>query len=152
MASTEPTWRLVLDAARHLGAGGRSFTREALLREVRRMDPDRGDGTIGPTLQGITANASGGPRSPSGTPLRRVERGVYCLAGEAQEPAGPRVLAAGHSNIAFPELTPVYAHHDDEARSRHGPGFGGLRQDQAPGRSAGPRPVHVATVPRAATG
>src|SRR3954463_4048768 len=90
MASTEPTWRLVLDAARRLGGGGRSFTREALLHEVRRMDPDRGDGTIGPTLQGMTANASGGPLSPCGTPLRRVERGVYRLANEVQEAAATK--------------------------------------------------------------
>jgi hypothetical protein len=66
MASGEPTWRLVLDAALRLGAGGRSFTREALLREVKRMDPDRGDATIGPTLQGMTANASGGPLALAG--------------------------------------------------------------------------------------
>src|SRR4051812_8691259 len=98
MASMEPTWRLVLDAARRLGAGGRSFTREALLRKVQRMDPDRGDGTIGPTLQGMTANASGGPPSSCGTPLRRVERGVYRLADAAQEGAAsmppPRDAAA----------------------------------------------------------
>jgi hypothetical protein len=98
MASTEPTWRLVLDAARRLGSGGRSFTREALLREVQRMDPGRGDGTIGPTLQGMTVNASGGPPSPCGTPLRRVERGVYRLVDPAREP--------GTSTPSPPRVTP----------------------------------------------
>jgi hypothetical protein len=98
MASTDPTWRLVLDAARRLGSGGRSFTREALLREVQRMDRDRGDGTIGPTLQGMTVNASDGPPSPCGTPLRRVERGVYRLSADAREPAT--------STPSLPPVTP----------------------------------------------
>ncbi|WP_198950146.1 DUF6884 domain-containing protein [Kineosporia sp. A_224] len=79
MAAHLPTWQLVLDAAHRLGSGGRTFTRDALVREVHRLDPARGDSTIGPVIQGMTVNATGGPKSPGGTPLHRVDRGLYRL-------------------------------------------------------------------------
>jgi hypothetical protein len=46
----------------------------------------------------MTVNASGGPPSPCGTPLRRVERGVYRLADKAREPA--------RSTPSLPPVTP----------------------------------------------
>ena len=81
--SVEPTWRLVLAAAQALGAAGASFTREALIRQVQRADPGRDPGSIGPVIQGMTVNATGGPSSECGTPLRRLGRGLYCLEDSA---------------------------------------------------------------------
>jgi hypothetical protein len=70
-------WELVLEAAESLTTRGLvEFTRAQLLDEVRRRDASRRPESLGPVIQGMTANASGGPPSPCGTPLVRVG-GVY---------------------------------------------------------------------------
>jgi hypothetical protein len=74
------TWELVLEAARALTTRGMAeFSRASLLDEVRRLDPRRRPDSIGPVIQGMTVNATGGPVSPCGTPLRRVSHGVYTV-------------------------------------------------------------------------
>lgn len=87
--SGEPTWRLVLLAAQRLDAVADEFRMQDLVAEVQRMDPGRGRGSIQPVIQGMTANAGGGPASPCGKPLIRVGHGVYKIgAGTHQETAG----------------------------------------------------------------
>jgi hypothetical protein len=102
---TEPTWALVLRAVQSLGAGGVSFTREALVGEVQRLDPRRETGTIGPVVQGMTANAPGGSTSPCGTPLLRVARGVYQLAtaSDSDPDAGPHAMPVEPARQAGPD-------------------------------------------------
>ncbi|MFP5219779.1 MAG: DUF6884 domain-containing protein [Actinomycetes bacterium] len=89
LTSIEPAWSLLLQAARGLtGRGVSPFSRDQLLREVQRLDPSRRDSSLGPVLQGLTANAPGGVPSPVGRPLLRVGRGQYRLveAGETPVP------------------------------------------------------------------
>lgn len=78
-------WELVLEAASALTTRGMvEFTRASLLDEVRRLDPHRRQESIGPVIQGMTVNATGGPPSPCGTPLRRISHGVYQLVESAR--------------------------------------------------------------------
>jgi hypothetical protein len=79
----KPTWSLILDSARELGSGGADFSRAALIEAVLTRDPRRRIESIGPVLQGMTSNATGGPPSPCGTPLLRVSHGWYRLADAA---------------------------------------------------------------------
>lgn len=76
----KPAWVLILDAARELGSGGAEFSRAAIVEAVQRRDPTRRPESLGPVLQGMTRNATGGPPSPCGTPLVRVGHGWYRLA------------------------------------------------------------------------
>lgn len=78
--SGEPTWRLVLLAARRLDDIAAEFRLQDLVAEVQRMDPARGRPTIQPVVQGMTANATGGPASPCGKRLLRTGHGMYKLA------------------------------------------------------------------------
>jgi uncharacterized HhH-GPD family protein len=81
---TIAAWELVLEAAKSLTTRGLvEFTRAQLLDEVRRRDASRRPDSLGPVIQGMIANATGGPPSPCGTPLVRVGHGVYRLAGPA---------------------------------------------------------------------
>ena len=81
---TTAAWELVLEAAKSLTTRGLvEFTRAQLLDEVRRRDASRQPESVGPVIQGMTANATGGPPSPCGTPLVRVGHGIYRLAGPA---------------------------------------------------------------------
>jgi hypothetical protein len=89
-------WRLILEAARALTAAGLSpFTRVSVYEWIWRRYPrgvhDRP--SLDPVFQGMVRNASGGPASFAGTPLARVGRGEYDLAGAAAVPgcgsAGP---------------------------------------------------------------
>jgi hypothetical protein len=94
--SGEPTWRLVLLAAQRLDAVTGEFRMQDLVAEVQRMDPSRGRGSIQPVIQGMTANAGGGPASPCRKPLIRVGHGVYKIgAGVHQETTGAQ--AAGRA-------------------------------------------------------
>ena len=84
-------WRLILEAARALTAAGQSpFTRasvyEWIWRRYPRSEHDRP--SLDPVFQGMTGNAPGGPASSAGTPLARIGRGEYVLAGAAAAPAG----------------------------------------------------------------
>lgn len=76
----KPTWSLILDAAKELGSGGAAFPRSALIDAVVRRDPARRADSIGPVLQGMTRNATGGVPSACGQPLERVSHGWYRLA------------------------------------------------------------------------
>jgi len=79
-------WRLIVAAARALTAAGQTpFSRIAVYQWIwsRHLPADHDRPTLDPTFQGMVENAPGGPRSAGGTPLRRVARGLYVLAGEA---------------------------------------------------------------------
>nr|WP_319462729.1 DUF6884 domain-containing protein [Micromonospora sp. RTP1Z1] len=74
---------MVLDAARDLTRRGHTeFTRAQLLDEVMGRDPSRLPQSLGPVIQGMTINATGGPPSPCGTPLERVAHGRYRLIAQ----------------------------------------------------------------------
>lgn len=89
---SRPAWELVLEAARSLTARGLvEFTRAQLLDEVMRRDPSRLPQSLGPVIQGMTVNASGGPPSPCGTPLKRVGHGVYQLVERVPAERTPAV-------------------------------------------------------------
>ena len=93
MAGTE-NWRLILDAAQALTAVGQTpFTRisiyEWIWQRYPRSSHDRP--SLDPTFQGMVRNATGGPRSLAGTPLTRVGRGQYVLAGGRAEAGVTRV-------------------------------------------------------------
>jgi len=84
-------WRLILEAARALTAVGQSpFTRVSVYEWIWRRYPrgvhDRP--SLDPVFQGMVRNAPGGPASSAGTPLSRVGRGQYVLAGAATVPGG----------------------------------------------------------------
>jgi hypothetical protein len=79
-------WRLIVAAARALTAAGQSpFSRIAVYQLIwsRHLRADHDRPTLDPTFQGMVENAPGGPQSAGGTPLRRVARGLYVLAGQA---------------------------------------------------------------------
>jgi hypothetical protein len=92
-------WRLILEAARELTAAGQSpFTRVSVYEWIWRRYP-RGEHdrpSLDPVFRGMIRNAPGGLASSAGTPLARVGRGEYVLAGAAPVPGdgsrdpGPR--------------------------------------------------------------
>ena len=61
MSHASPNWKLLLECARRLTAAGRSpFTRQMLIDCVQRVDPARKEGSLNPTIQGMTDNLKGG--------------------------------------------------------------------------------------------
>jgi hypothetical protein len=84
MAGEKANWRLILDAAEELTATGQTpFTRSSVYEWIWQRYPrgSHGRPSLDPTFQGMVRNAAGGPRSAAGTPLARVGRGQYVLAG-----------------------------------------------------------------------
>jgi hypothetical protein len=80
MSHEAPVWKLVLDAARRLGANGsREFKLDSIVAAVQALHPEYGRGSIQPVVQGMTRNAGKGPTSPCGKPLLRVRHGWYVL-------------------------------------------------------------------------
>ncbi len=76
--TSSPNWKLIDEATRSLtGRGCTPFTRQQVYEEIWRAHPERQRASLDPTFQGMVCNASGGPPSSGGTPLRRVERGLY---------------------------------------------------------------------------
>ncbi|MGO9220541.1 MAG: hypothetical protein ACLP5E_22695 [Streptosporangiaceae bacterium] len=76
-------WRLILQAARAMTAAGQTpFTRISVYQWIwrRHPRPDHDRPSLDPTFQGMTKNAAGGPPSSCGTPLIRIDRGLYILA------------------------------------------------------------------------
>lgn len=94
MTEKTENWRLILDGAQALTAVGQTpFTRisiyEWIWQRYPRSSHDRP--SLDPTFQGMVRNATGGPRSLAGTPLIRVGRGQYVLAGGRDEAGVTRV-------------------------------------------------------------
>jgi hypothetical protein len=88
MTEGTENWRLILEAARALTASGLTpFTRISVYEWIwRRYPRDAHDRpSLDPTFQGMVRNATGGPASAAGTPLVRVERGLFVLADTAVE-------------------------------------------------------------------
>lgn len=78
---TQTNAELIRDAAQSLTARGVTpFARIQVYEEIWRSHPDRQRGSLDPTFQGMIINAPGGPASTLGTPIRRVDRGLYVLA------------------------------------------------------------------------
>jgi len=113
-------WRLISEAARALTAAGQSpFTRVSVYEWIWRRYPrsahDRP--SLDPVFQGMVRNAPGGPSSSAGTPLARVGRGEYVLAGAAAVLAGasadpgplPPMPAQGRGGAVFLAETEVEA-------------------------------------------
>ncbi|MBO4140358.1 hypothetical protein J5U46_09410 [Micromonospora tulbaghiae] len=94
----QPAWQLILTAARQLTTHKLDFSRAELIDEVQRLDPTRHPQSLGPVIQGMTRDTTGGPPSPCGTPLIRLERGRYTLADSGPSPSpGPQpVIPAQH--------------------------------------------------------
>jgi hypothetical protein len=90
--SGEPTWRLVLLAAQRLDAVTGEFRMQDLVAEVQRMDPSRGRGSIQPVIQGMTANAGGGPVLAPPSAQRHVPSRACAFARNA--PAARKRAAA----------------------------------------------------------
>lgn len=98
MSTGTTNWQLINEATRDLtGRGCTPFTRIQVYEEIWRRHPDRQRGSLDPTFQGMVANASGGPTSAGGTPLRRVERGLYVRSAAAPTPLPPREESVGTS-------------------------------------------------------
>jgi hypothetical protein len=95
---SKANWQLLLAAAEELTAtGGSPFGRQDLIREVHRLNPDRTENSLNPTIQGMTINAPGGVPVACGPVFRRVSRGLYELLSASarldppQKPqSGPR--------------------------------------------------------------
>lgn len=88
----------------------RAFQIAELIASVRKLDPSRDRASIQPIIQGMTKNASGGPKSPCGKPLVRIERGVYAISGtndiiEPPHPSRPKGRHPRARIISPPELT-----------------------------------------------
>lgn len=84
----EPSRRLLLECARDLTTRGITpFSSDQLIRGVQQRDPARARGSLSPIIQGMTANAPGGPASAGGTPFTRVGRGLYVLNTDTPSPA-----------------------------------------------------------------
>jgi len=83
LANGTQNWRLILAAACALTFAGQTpFTRigvyEWIWDRYPRSEHDRP--SLDPTFQGMVIGATGGPKSAGGTPLRRIDRGLYELA------------------------------------------------------------------------
>lgn len=78
---SRPTWQLALATAEELTASDPSapFSRAELVAGIRRRDPTRREGSLGPVIQGMTEGLSGGPPSACGVVFRKVARGRYVL-------------------------------------------------------------------------
>lgn len=106
LTKSAPAWSLLLRAAEGLTSRGHSpFSRDQLLREVQRLDPARRDSSLGPVLQGLTANAPGGVPSSVGRPLLRVGRGLYRLANPTADSGQRPAPASMHrASLAKPTV------------------------------------------------
>lgn len=85
----QPAWQLILTAARQLAYRKPTFSRAELMTQVQRFDPTRRPASLGPIIQGMTRDTTGGPPSPCGTPLIRLSHGRYTLERNSQPPPSP---------------------------------------------------------------
>ncbi len=111
-----PAWRLLLGAAQSLTDKGRSpFRMQQLVAEVQRADPNRDHSALQPIIQGMTANAKGGPRSACGEVFWRVDRGLYRLIGD-DERASANPIADTSSTPSTNMDRPTAAPHTEAGR------------------------------------
>jgi hypothetical protein len=75
-------WRIVEAGAKELTASGTvPFTRGDLIKFVKKKNPDYGDNSINPIIQGVTDNLRGGaPGAVGKNVLHSVGRGQFMLA------------------------------------------------------------------------
>jgi hypothetical protein len=107
-----PTWSLILGAARELGSAGAAFTWAALIGVVQR-DPRRRADSIGPVLQRMTRNATGGVPSVSVT--RRSASATAGAAWPTPRCAAPRGEPA-HSRRPVRLRESASLHHPEDIR------------------------------------
>jgi hypothetical protein len=86
MSHASPNWKLLLECARRLTAAGRSpFTRRMLIDCVQRIDSARKEGSLNPTIQGMTDNLKGGNDSGQlNVVFHSVGWGQFILLEEAK--------------------------------------------------------------------
>ena len=122
MSHASPNWRLLIECGRRLTAAGRTpFTRAMLIECVQRIDPSRKEGSLNPTIQGMTDNLQGGNGSGQLHPaFHSVGWGQFELLGAAkgeprgdEPPAGPSAplrdvypLQDTHGRRETPPLAP----------------------------------------------
>lgn len=82
VAAPRPTWQLVLEVARSLGARQNSVRLADIVAGVQRVDGSRARTSIQPVVQGMTRNAGRGPRQPCGKVFLRTDHGWYRLLPE----------------------------------------------------------------------
>ena len=103
MSCGKAHWELLVESAEALtGAGRAPFSRDDLIRYVHRTHPDVKPSSLHPVIQGLTANAPGGPRSACGTPLWRVDRNQYVLRATGSSAEGGEADAGVSSARAGP--------------------------------------------------
>lgn len=102
MSYARPNWKLLLECGRRLTAAGRApFTRAMLIDCVQRIDPTAKEGSLNPTIQGMTDNLQGGNGSGLLHPsFHSVARGEFVLLDSAMgtpvaEDDHPQASAAG---------------------------------------------------------
>jgi hypothetical protein len=85
MSYAQPHWKLLLDCGRRLTAAGRTpFTRGMLIDCAQRVDPTAKEGSLNPTIQGMTDNLRGGNGSGLLHPsFHSVGRGEFVLLDSA---------------------------------------------------------------------
>lgn len=141
MSYAQPNWKLLLDCARRLTAAGRTpFTRAMLIDCVQRIDPKAKEGSLNPTIQGMTDNLRGGNGSGLLHPsFHSVGRGEFVLLDSAMEspvaqdehaPAGGGERRGLVDPFAQPQ-TPVTAAWDREGRERRIGLVGCVKEKQA---------------------
>lgn len=89
-----PTWSLIVDAARELGAGGAEFSRSAVIDAVMVRNPSLRANTIGAVIQSMIRNASNGVHGSDEAPIERISQGWYRLANHAPTLAEPTLDTA----------------------------------------------------------
>jgi hypothetical protein len=90
MASGDPMWRTILEAARSLDSDkGRSFSRAEIIHLARKLDASHHEMAYSAMFQTMVIEAPTPAASPVGKVFRRLERGHYCLSygGGAPHPA-----------------------------------------------------------------
>lgn len=102
--AASPSWRALLESAQRLTDEGRTdFTRSELLAGAIANDPSKREGSLGPILQGMTANAPGGVPSACGEVFVRVGRGRYALR-HATDQSPPEITTRAHPRPRRGEL------------------------------------------------
>ncbi len=115
MSYAQPNWKLLLDCGRRLTAAGRTpFTRGMLIDCVQRIDANAKEGSLNPTIQGMTDNLRGGNGSGLLHPsFHSVGRGEFVLLDSAM--GAPVAVDDPQASAAGREERPLV---DPDARLR----------------------------------